>query len=38
MDVRYARGLNDVKSPVLFGPGVAARTQTIGVVFVFRVK
>jgi len=38
VDLRYTRGLNDLTSPNFFGAGRTARSQTLGVVFSFRVK
>jgi hypothetical protein len=38
IDLRYTRGLNQITSPVLFGPGVTARSQSVGLLFVVRVK
>jgi hypothetical protein len=38
VDIRYTRGLNQITSPVLFGSGVTARSQSVGLLFVVRVK
>jgi hypothetical protein len=38
VDVRYTRGVNTITSAALFGPAVTAKTNTIAVVFSFRVK